>query len=185
MSSFPRLLSLFLCLLLPGIVGLPALAIATETVTPTEIPTEEPTEEPTDTPTRTPSPTMTQTPTPTMTPTLTCTPTITLSVTPTLTATLTPFEIGREKTIAYPSPATGDTVWFYYYADAPAEAEIAIYNVLGERCDVLTARHDQTGYQRTAWNIRGVAPGVYIFRVRLKTAAETKDFGTSKLIIAK
>jgi hypothetical protein len=93
--------------------------------------------------------------------------------------------IERDEVVAYPMPALGDTLWFYYYTEGPARARIELYAVTGEIGPVLTAEHPGAGYQRVSWDIRNAAPGVYFYRLRLDGAAGARDYGVRKLVIVK
>ncbi len=173
----------------------------TRTATPTRTSTFTPTFTRTPTYTRTVtstftiSPTFTQSPTRTATPTFTATPTktrtstitLTITTTPTpattATATRTPYLVSDNDVIVYPSPGQGDTLWFYYSTPGPADARVELFNVAGEPGPVLTQRHASSGYQRLAWDIRNVAPGVYFYRLTQTTDTGRKDFGLRKLVI--
>ncbi len=156
---------------------------ATPTFTQTSIPTA--------TFTRTPTPTGTSSPTPSISPTNTHTPTITLTVsvsaTYTTSSTVTPVPqiILIDKVITYPSPAKGNDLWFYYTVAGPAQVRIELYNVVGEKGLVLTESHAASGNQRTRWDIRDVAPGIYFYRLRIEDAQGLRDFGVKKLVIIK
>ncbi len=180
-------------------------SIVVQVVTPTVTPSLPPTLTYTVTQTRTPTPTRTVTgtitltetraPTHTVSPTLTPSATVTLTLTPTVTrthtispsvtSTLTPFLLGTSSVLVYPSPAKGSTVWFYYGTHGPAQVEIQIYNLLGEHCITLVDEPLVSGYARTAWDIRATAPGIYFYRVRLKTAKGVQSFPVGKMVIVK
>jgi hypothetical protein len=171
----------------------------TSTLTSSPTPTHTPTStisatytvSPTNTPTRTVTPTSTITPTYTITSTLTVTPTITLTVTatstltPSPTTTKIPYTISRERILAYPSPAKGDSVWFYYHAQGASRADIRIYNLIGEHCKTLVHNADASEYIRRAWDLGNVAPGIYFYRATVHDELGTRDFGTRKLVVVK
>ncbi len=153
-------------------------------ITPTF--TSTPTATPPGTTTPTSGPTLTITPTPTITLTMTVTPSSTITIAPARRImTTTPYIIEREKVIAYPSPAKGDDLWFYYYVEGGAQVRIEIYNVIGERGMVLEDSHTGSEYCRTHWDIRNVAGGTYFYRMRIKSPAGTRDYGIQKLLIIK
>ncbi len=133
--------------------------------------------------TNTPPDTPTSTPTYTITPTRTVTPTI--SPTSTVTPTLTPYAPGKDEVITYPSPARGQDLWFYYYAEGPSKVRIEIYNVLGEKCKVLEDQATGAEYCRTHWDIRAVASGVYLYRLSMETSQGVREYEVRKLVIVK
>jgi hypothetical protein len=148
------------------------------------------------TPTITPTPSITLTatisPTGTWSPTSTITATITLTVTATSTKTITntstpvaEFDVRAGEMKTYPSPATGADVWFYYYLEEAADVRIDIYNIVGEKAEVVKERHFGQGYYRAHWNIRDVAPGIYLYKTKLVTANGDQDLGVRKLVIVK
>jgi len=151
----------------------------TRTVTPTQ--TQTFTASPTGTHTRTPTESATYTVTPSVTPTATISATYTVTRTATVTAT----PVALEKVTAYPQPAVGERVYFYYPLREPGRVRIEIYNVAGEKAAVLEEEKAAAGYGRTAWEIGKVAPGVYLYRIRVDGASGSSLTGWKKLIIAK
>jgi hypothetical protein len=97
---------------------------------------------------------------------------------------LTPF-VSQEAVITYPSPARGKEVWFYYYLDEPSQVEIECFNLIGEKGSTLSNTHASSGYQRTQWDIRNVAPGIYFYRMRITGMTQSKTIGPYKLVIVK
>jgi hypothetical protein len=180
---------------------------ATATITPTRTtsPTRTTTSTRTQTPTRTHSATFTETrtitqtstitptstisPTPTITRTRTQSPTITITSTPsptrTITLSRTPVSFEAQEVVVYPQPATGEELYFYYPLAEPGEVEIEIYNVVGEHALTLRETKAGVGYERTRWNIRDTAPGVYLYRLRIKTAAGETVTSIKKLMVTK
>ncbi len=134
------------------------------------------------TPTWTPSGTATHSPTVTSTHTITPTITVTATVSP----TLTPYRIAPDEVVVYPSPGKGPQLWFYFACGETAETELEVFNVAGERLGVWTATvvPDQ-GRARLGWDIRDVAPGVYLYRLRVRVGSGTKDHGLRRLVIVK
>lgn len=164
----------------------------TATMTPTHTSTISPTHSSTVTPTITPtiSPTVTTTSTTSPTPTITKTGTVTAtkSVTASLTATasITPFLLNNTTVITYPSPATGDAVWFYYRLEASSEVKIEIFNVAGEPVTVLHDSHPgNQDYARTLWPISTIASGMYLYRLTISDAHHSRKLGPKKLILIK
>lgn len=146
---------------------------ATKTTTPTITPT------PTVTPTRTITKTFTITPT--ITPTYTITPTISP------TSTITPYAVPGGEAMAFPNPAAGDSVTFMYSLGEPADIDVDVYNVLGRKVAHLEDKN-QAGLinRRTTWDIRGVAPGVYLYQVTVKTlSGQVTKLKLKRLVIAK
>lgn len=170
-------------------------ATATRTHSPT--PTESPVFTRTPTPTRTPTFTRTPTvsPTPTFSPTVTVTPSVspTSSMTPTATATrrttatVTPTAMPPiiSGITAYPQPAVRGTVRFYYRLDAPAEVSIEIRNVAGEVVTTLKESKGSAGYVSSAWDIAGVAPGIYLYRMNIRDQQGGRVTEWKKLAIVK
>jgi len=158
---------------------------ATLTASPTFTPTYTSTPTFTPTPTSTITPTFTITLTATITSTTTLTPTLTSTISRTPTTTVTPLILEHGKILAYPSPAKGDYIWFYYSVEGPAEVKIDIFNVAGEKGKTLNNSHSNTGYHRTQWNIRQVAPGIYFYRIQINDSRGTHDYGIRKLVIVK
>jgi hypothetical protein len=137
------------------------------------------------TPTASVTITSTISPTASISPTITLTATATSTVSPSVTTTPAPWRIGSERVVAYPAPAQGDTVWFYYYVDGPADVVIDIYNLVGEHGHAIRSYHPTAGYQRVSWDIRQVAPGLYFYRLKMKTASGEKQLGIQKLVVVK
>lgn len=164
-------------------------ATSTRSVTFTRTPTYTPTPSRTSTSTFTATPTSTRTPTYTVSPTITQTSTVTTTATPTGTptasATLTALVIGDKEVLAYPAPARGNEVWFYYLADGPGKAQIEIYNVVGEKVAMLEVPVAAAGYQTTRWDISHLAPGVYVYKAKLQSARGVKKSNVYKLSVIK
>lgn len=161
----------------------------TVTLTSTDSPTATLTHTPTGTitksPTTTPTPSATQSATFTHSPTVTLTYTITRTVTITTTTTITPIAVGREEVVTYPSPASGDLMWFYYNVQGSSKVEIQLYNIAGEKGELLTDEHQSSGYVRTPWNISSVAPGLYLYRVSIEDSSGSRTLGPNKLVVIK
>jgi hypothetical protein len=162
---------------------------STPTMTPTLTESATYTVTRTVTPTRTATLTSTISPTPTITRTRTQSPTITITSTPsptrTITLTRTPVAFVVQEVVVYPQPTTGDVLFFYYPLAEPGEVEIEIFNVVGERAAYLRESKAGVGYERTQWSIQNAAPGVYMYRVRIKTATAETVTPIKKLMITK
>jgi hypothetical protein len=74
--------------------------------------------------------------------------------------------------VFYPQPANGNTVYFYFRLDAAATIRIDIFNVAGEKTIELEEESVLPGNRRTPWDIRGVAPGIYLYRLRVRSAGQ-------------
>jgi hypothetical protein len=176
---------------------------ATATVTRTSTATATPTATFTPTPTATVTRTFSSTPTVTATPTISATYTVTPTITPTATATpsatktptvnpytsptptLTPLPLSGSEILAYPQPASGEKIYFYYRLDGAAAVRVEIYNVAGEKVIDLADEAAQGGYRHLAWDIRNTAPGVYLYRLRVKEAPQETVSAWKKLVIVK
>ncbi len=76
-------------------------------------------------------------------------------------------------------------MWFYYYVEHSAQVRIKVFNVLGEKVKILTNSHTGSGYHRTAWDIRDVAPGIYLYRMQIDNPSGRRDLGIRKVVIMK
>jgi Secretion system C-terminal sorting domain len=140
----------------PNYIHVDAVSLDVETATKTNTPTITPTY----TITKTRTITQTFTYTPTITPTYTVTPTITQ------TRTVTPWPVPHGDAIAFPNPAKGDQVIFMYSLESAADISVEIYNTLGYKVAHLEDSNKSGAInRRTTWNIRDVAPGVYMYQV--------------------
>jgi hypothetical protein len=137
------------------------------------------------TPTPTHTMTRTLTPTSTVTPTASPSATITPTVTVTSTATLTPFVIAPDDVVAYPMPAKGSECWFYYSTTGRTELTFNIFNLAGEKVTTLTDIQEIDGYHTTRWNIRSVAPGIYLYQVKMISKTENRTTKMKKMVIVK
>lgn len=168
---------------------------ATPSLTQTPIPTATPTATisrtytvtgtSTQSPTRTITPTASISPTQTITPSITLTATISATRTPTPTTTALSFDPGKDTYLTYPSPAKGQDMWFYVYAEAQSQVVIEILNVTGETGDQLEFSAGNSGYHRIYWPLGGVASGVYFYRVSVKGAREDRQSGFQKFVVIK
>jgi len=135
--------------------------------------------------TRTPTPTQSTTLTPTGTPTRTCTPVYTYTLTPTVARTGLP-GVGVNEVIAYPQPATGDNLCFYCPSNGAARILIEIFNLTGEKVKIMPETLVESGIRITSWDIRDVAPGVYIYRSKSDFAGGVTTVSSwKKLVILK
>ncbi len=94
-----------------------------------------------------------------------------------------PPEIRPGEVITYPAPAKGDVAWFAFSAAGPCRVKVRIYNVAGELVETLDRTVDRAGTARVPWDIRGVAAGVYLFRLQTEGAEGTRDHGLKRLTV--
>lgn len=88
--------------------------------------------------------------------------------------------------MTYPSPAKGDMLYFYYRTVGAARSEIQLYNVAGEKVMTLTGEHSHAGAHRKAWDIRDVAPGIYIYRVMIsEQSGKVYSTKSGKVVVVK
>ncbi|MBN1595030.1 hypothetical protein JW933_03800 [candidate division FCPU426 bacterium] len=121
---------------------------------------------PTATPTATITLTRTITPTLTISATITVTPTITPTLTSTATLALGDVDLKQRHCLPYPNPARGK-MKFLLHLNRAAKVRIVIHNLFGEKVaeiqDSLAAGRGQV----LEWDCRGIAPGLYIYRLLL------------------
>lgn len=130
--------------------------------------------------------TYTITPTLTVTPTATPSATITPTYTPSLTAT--PYFAPPGEAMAFPNPVTkGNQVFFSYSLTEPANIMVDIYNLAGVRVAHLEDRNRPALYSQAAsWDITGVAPGIYLYKVTTDSITGKKTVSkVKKLVIAR
>jgi hypothetical protein len=87
--------------------------------------------------------------------------------------------------LVYPQPASGDTVYFYYRLDTAAAIRIEIFNVVGEKVKELADDSAGSGIRHTPWDLRGVAPGVYLYRLHTRSGDQEAVSAWKKLVIVK
>ncbi|MEW6515645.1 MAG: LamG-like jellyroll fold domain-containing protein [candidate division FCPU426 bacterium] len=157
-------------------------ATPTATVTLTPVPSATFTQPPT----LTHSPTASISPTSTISPSTTATPTPTLFVSATPSSTSQALVSSEKDVIAFPQPATGDTLYFHYLLPSAGTSIIDIFNVAGEKVKTIRQEHAQAGLGRSLWSLRNAAPGVYIYQLRLELAnGEIRSFPSKKAVIVK
>lgn len=72
----------------------------------------------------------------------------------------------------YPNPASGDTVTFKFRPAYKVRVTVQVYNIAGERVASLEKNDCPAGEaSEIVWNVRKVASGVYIFRLKASGAA--------------
>ena len=83
----------------------------------------------------------------------------------------------------YPNPAKGDALTFKFYVADKASVTIDVYNVAGEKAARLSKSNCPAGLtSEIVWNVKNIASGVYIYRVRAESASGSKTV-TKKLAI--
>lgn len=179
-------------------ITLTATSTETATLTPTisETCTVTATKTATPSPTNTFTTTFTQSPTWTATLTRTSTPT-TLTITPSMTATgtitpgytatvtssptATPTSVYQVTVNAYPNPADSK-VTFCWQPTTIELAQIVIYNLIGERVAYLQTSQQQGQLE---WAVTDIAPGLYFYRMEIKSDGQTHCYPFKKLAIRK
>jgi hypothetical protein len=92
--------------------------------------------------------------------------------------------ISGDMVYTYPNPATGDKLFFKYYLGDKADINIDIYNIAGELIAHLTKDNNPAGiFSEIEWNIKGIASGVYIYRLVAKTPYGNKDLKKKLAVI--
>lgn len=87
--------------------------------------------------------------------------------------------------VVYPQPGTGDRLHFWYALEAPARVRFEIYNVAGEKAAVWEEDHAEPGYTHSSWDLREVAGGVYVYRLRFERAESVRTTEWKKLVVVK
>jgi outer membrane protein assembly factor BamB len=80
-----------------------------------------------------------------------------------------------DEVYTYPNPARGDTLSFKFRVAHKALVKVDVYNVAGEQVASLEKADCPAGQtSEITWGIKGVASGVYVYRVRAESAAGSK-----------
>ncbi|OGR76398.1 MAG: hypothetical protein A2X32_12445 [Elusimicrobia bacterium GWC2_64_44] len=75
----------------------------------------------------------------------------------------------------YPNPARGETLAFKFRVAHKAFVRVDVYNVAGEQVAALEKADCPAGQtSEITWGIKGMAPGVYVYRVRAESAAGSR-----------
>ena len=84
------------------------------------------------------------------------------------------FEDGEVYT--YPNPARGDTVTFKFRVAHKAYVRVEVYNVAGEKVASLQKADCPAGQaSEIAWDVRGIASGVYVYRLEAQSSAGNRS----------
>jgi hypothetical protein len=73
----------------------------------------------------------------------------------------------------YPNPFNPDTIIEYSIPTA-TYAKLIIYDVLGQKVDVLVNEYVSAGFHKTSWNAGDVPSGVYFYELRTDKFRESK-----------
>jgi len=73
----------------------------------------------------------------------------------------------------YPNPARGSTTIAFTLA-APADVELDVYDLAGRKMGTAASGRYATGEHKVAYDVRGLAPGVYVYRLRAGAAVATR-----------
>ena len=82
--------------------------------------------------------------------------------------------------LAFPNPAR-DRMNFVFHLDSAARVEIRIYNLAGEQAAALAGDFAAGRGQSLVWDLKDVAPGVYVARMLVGG----KERAKLKLAVAK
>lgn len=77
---------------------------------------------------------------------------------------------------SYPNPATGDTVTFKVRVAYKSYVKVEVYNVAGEKVAALERADCPAGQaSELVWHIRGIASGVYVYRLEAQSSAGSRS----------
>jgi hypothetical protein len=94
--------------------------------------------------------------------------------------------IGHDEAISYPNPCRGDALSFLFWLDEDATALIRVYNQSGELIWDWEGQGIGRQYNKHVWQVSGVAPGVYIFKITARfNNGTTRSFAAGKLTVIK
>ncbi|NTV51693.1 MAG: hypothetical protein HGA76_01580 [Candidatus Firestonebacteria bacterium] len=94
--------------------------------------------------------------------------------------------IGHDEAVSYPNPCRGRTITFLAWLDQDATVRIRVYNQAGEL--VWDQQREGRGgaYHKQTWNVDGVAPGVYLHRITVRSQdGGMHGFPVGKLTVIK
>jgi outer membrane protein assembly factor BamB len=88
-----------------------------------------------------------------------------------------------DEVYTYPNPARGDTVTFKFRVAHKAYVRVEVYNVAGEKVASLQKADCPAGQaSEIAWDVRGIASGVYVYRLEAQSSVGDKSV-TKKLAV--
>ncbi|MCP4231245.1 MAG: T9SS type A sorting domain-containing protein, partial [bacterium] len=94
--------------------------------------------------------------------------------------------IPKNGVFAFPNPVVGSECEFYFSLADAAEVTVEIYDLKGRLVDTVSGYGDASTHQESvAWDVTGVAPGVYTYRISARTAAGVSDSVVKKVAILK
>ena len=88
-----------------------------------------------------------------------------------------------DEVYTYPNPSRGDTVTFKFRVAHKAYVRVEVYNVAGEKVASLAKADCPAGQaSEIAWNVKGIASGVYVYRLEAQSSVGEKSV-TKKLAV--
>ncbi len=92
--------------------------------------------------------------------------------------------LAENEVYTYPNPAKGDALTFKFRPVYKADVTIDVYNVAGEKVARLEKKDCLSGvWSEIAWQVRGIASGVYVYRLQARTASGKKTVEKKLAII--
>ncbi|MEW6516981.1 MAG: carboxypeptidase regulatory-like domain-containing protein [candidate division FCPU426 bacterium] len=94
--------------------------------------------------------------------------------------------ISRDEAISYPNPCRGKQIKFLYWLDEDATVLIRVYNQTAALVWDWEGQGQGQKYNQHEWDVSGVAPGVYLFKVTARDRqGSMKSFPAGKLTVIK
>jgi len=88
-----------------------------------------------------------------------------------------------EEVYTYPNPARGDIVTFKFRVAHKAYVKVEVFNVAGEKVASLAKADCPAGQaSELVWNVKGIASGVYVYRLEAQSSVGNKSV-TKKLAV--
>jgi hypothetical protein len=81
----------------------------------------------------------------------------------------------------YPNPFNPETTIKYSLSEN-AEVQLSVYNILGENVATLVNENQTAGIHNVQFNAAGLASGIYIYRLKIKSVVG-KNFAVQKKMI--
>jgi Secretion system C-terminal sorting domain len=114
--------------------------------------------------------------------TATVTPTCTAQTTATSTPVPSSGPSGLGLGAVYPNPAQ-DQVWFNLSQTSATQARVEVYNSSGERVGTVAGEISPEG--RIGWNVKDMAPGIYMYQVILVKEGKEEKLEIQKVCVVK
>ncbi|MCH8192918.1 MAG: T9SS type A sorting domain-containing protein, partial [Planctomycetes bacterium] len=73
----------------------------------------------------------------------------------------------------YPNPFNPETT-IEFSLPQSAEVTLVIYNILGEKVEILLNSQQSAGYHKVRWNASNVSSGIYFYRLQAGIFVETR-----------